>query len=137
MQLRTISLVVLSLTLVISILGDATLWAAGPLEGQWTLTIVKQAGASAPFSAPANVFHFTQQSGFQAQNAPANGSGIPLCSMSGSVSGNILVGQEVCGIPRNSFGAVAAITDSSTFPRSIYMVMVDSKGVYWIRGSKN
>jgi hypothetical protein len=111
-----------------------TAHAAGPLAGEWTLSIVNFYGAPVPFAPPGNVFVFTEESAFQAQNSPAVGS--PLCTMTGTRTGTMLLGSEICGIPRNSFGALMGVVDSETNPRRMFLFWADSKGVYLMRGNK-
>ena len=116
---------------------DRTVEAAGPLDGQWRFDISVIAGSSpVPFTPPGNVFSITQSqvnSGLQGQNTPQTGA--PLVSFNGVQDGLFISGTEVCGMPRNSFGAFRGISFGLFVP-SIYMIWADSKGVYYIQGTK-
>jgi hypothetical protein len=116
---------------------DRPVEAAGSLQGTWEFSVPYKIGAAEPFTAPANVFTFTQATTggvFQAQNAPANGSGQPLCAMNAEFSEGIFIGRETCGLPRSSSGTVIGYVNP--FARTIHMVWIDSKGIYGIRGFK-
>ncbi|MBI1348703.1 hypothetical protein GC163_20715 [bacterium] len=134
MIFRTQSLTLWLGTLLLTSTYCTSALADGPLEGDWTFRVTKMLGAPAPFSDAGSLFHFTEASGFQAQNSPANGQ--PLCTMTGVRTGTMLAGTEVCGLPRNSFGAFTGVVDSATTPRTMTLIWADSKGIYILRGGK-
>lgn len=125
--------------MIVGITGICPVMAAGPLDGRWRIDVSTIVGGPKPWEPPGNVFLFTEASGgnmstIQAQNSPQTGAA--LCSMVGTRSGNILSGTEVCGIPRNSFGAFRGIIDNTFFATRLWMIWADSKGVYYVYGTR-
>lgn len=126
---------ILALFVVTGVAGTPAASAAGPLEGNWRFDITRIVGDPVPFQPSGNVFKIMNPtlSQIQGQNMPQTGAA--LCSFTGTRSGNILSGTEVCGMPRNSFGAFRGIV-TGLFQQNIYMIWADSKGVYFIAAAK-
>ncbi len=136
MKFRLCSLAVVTV-IVSGLMVNRPAEAAGPLEGKWRFDISLIAGStSVPFSPSNNVFTITQSQTdgvFQGQNSPQTGT--PLCSFNGEQEGVFLSGTEVCGSPRNSFGAFRGLAIGWLSP-TIYMIWADSKGVYFLSAVK-
>lgn len=136
MKLRICSIAIATI-IASGLVASRTAEAAGQLAGNWRFDISVIAGSSpVPFTPPGNVFTISQpqaNGGIQGQNMPQTGA--PLCAFTGVQDGLFLSGTEVCGIPRNSFGAFRGIAFGLFVP-NIYMIWADSKGVYYIQGTK-